>query len=53
MKEILDIFIAYAPTIATIFFSLSFCYIIFFTLNKKNKKRFEDDANIPFKDKQD
>lgn len=36
-----------AATIATIFFFLTFCYVIFFTFSKKNKKRFEESAKIP------
>ncbi len=45
----MDFFVKYAPTIATIFFFLIFCYILFYALRKKNKKKFEDYSQIPLK----
>ena len=44
-------FIHYAPTIATIFFFLVFCYVIYVVFKKSNKKRFEQFSKIPLKDK--
>ena len=49
MKEFI---INNAATIATIGFFMAFCYIFFVTMRKKNKKKFEDCAKIPFEDEQ-
>ena len=38
------------PTLATIGFAVGFCYIIYTTLCKKNKKKFENYSKIPLKD---
>ncbi len=48
----LEFFIANSATIGTIFFFLTFCYIIYFTFKKSNKKRFEEDAKIPMNDEE-
>lgn len=38
------------PTIATIGFAVGFCYIIFSTFRKENKKKFKDYSKIPLED---
>jgi cbb3-type cytochrome oxidase subunit 3 len=43
-------FVHYAPTIATIFFFLAFCYVIYFSFKKDNQKKFEKFSKIPLKD---
>lgn len=40
-----------AAIISTIGFFIAFCFIIFFVLQKKNQKKFEDYSKIPLKDK--
>lgn len=47
---IIDFIVENAATIATIFFFTTFCYVIFYTFSKKNKKVFEDSAKIPLRD---
>ncbi len=47
----MDSFIHYAPTIATIFFFLVFCYVIYAVFKKGSKKKFDKFSEIPFKDK--
>ncbi len=48
----LNFFLNNAATIGTILFFTIFCYVIFFALNKKNKKSFDDSAQIPFREKE-
>lgn len=43
----MDSFIKLAPTIATLFFFIAFCYIAVIALKKSNKKRFEEYSQIP------
>ncbi len=43
--------IHYAPTIATIFFFLIFCYVIFAVFKKGTKQKFEKYSQIPLADK--
>ncbi|NBV05704.1 MAG: CcoQ/FixQ family Cbb3-type cytochrome c oxidase assembly chaperone [Proteobacteria bacterium] len=40
----------YAPTIATIFFFLVFCYIIYSVFKKGSKKKFDKFSKIPLQD---
>lgn len=47
MKEA---FVLYAPTIATIFFFVTFCYIVYAVFKKGSKKKFDKYSEIPFKD---
>lgn len=42
-------FVKYAPTIATIFFFLTFCYIIYSVFRKGTNKKFEEYSKIPLK----
>lgn len=46
----MDFFIQNAPTIATLFFFLTFCYIVFAVLKKGAKKKFDQYSQIPLKD---
>lgn len=46
----IDLFIKQAPTIATLFFFLIFCYVIFSVFRKDTKKKFDEYAQIPFDD---
>lgn len=39
-----------AATIATVFFFLAFCYIIFSVFKKGTKKKFDKYSKIPLKD---
>jgi cbb3-type cytochrome oxidase subunit 3 len=39
-----------APTIATVFFFLTFCYITFSVFKKGTKKKFDQYSQIPFHD---
>lgn len=43
----IDIFIKYAPTIGTIFFFLTFCYVVFSVFKKDAKKKFDKYSQIP------
>lgn len=43
----MESFIAYAPTIATVFFFLTFCYIIYSVFKKGTKKKFDKYSKIP------
>lgn len=47
----IETLIHYAPTIATIFFFLVFCYIIYSVFKKGAKKKFDQFSQIPLKDK--
>jgi cbb3-type cytochrome oxidase subunit 3 len=38
------------PTLATIFFFLSFCYIVFSVFKKDKKKNFDKYSKIPLND---
>lgn len=44
----IDLFIKQAPTIATLFFFVIFCYVIFSVFRKGTKKKFDEYAKIPF-----
>ncbi len=48
----LDFFVSYAPTIATMFFFLTFCYIVFSVFKKGAKQKFDRYSEIPLKDKE-
>ncbi len=39
-----------APTIATVFFFVAFCYIVFSVFKKNTKKKFDKYSQIPLKD---
>jgi len=41
-----------APTIATIFFFVTFCYIVFAVFKKGAKEKFDKYSEIPLKDKE-
>ncbi|MDX2083159.1 MAG: cbb3-type cytochrome c oxidase subunit 3 [Rickettsiales bacterium] len=43
-------FVDYAPIIATVFFFLAFCYIIYAVFKKGTKQKFDKFSQIPFKD---
>lgn len=47
MKEFI---ITNAPTIATLFFFLTFCYIVFSVFRKNSKKKFDKYSKIPLQD---
>jgi len=47
----IDSFVHYAPSIATIFFFLAFCYIIYTVFKKGAKEKFDKYSKIPLKDK--
>jgi cbb3-type cytochrome oxidase subunit 3 len=47
----IDSFVHYAPTVATIFFFLTFCYIIYAVFKKGTKEKFDKYSKIPLKDK--
>ena len=38
----------YAPTLATIFFFLFFCYVVYTVFKKGQEQKFKDYAKIPF-----
>ncbi len=40
----------FAPTIATVFFFLVFCFVIYAAFKKGTKKKFEQFSQIPLKD---
>lgn len=46
----MDLFISNAPTIATLFFFLTFCYIVFSVFKKNTKKKFDKYSKIPLDD---
>jgi cbb3-type cytochrome oxidase subunit 3 len=48
----IDLIIGQAPTIATIFFFLTFCYVIFSVFKKGNNKKFDEYSKIPFKEEE-
>jgi len=43
----IDLLIKQAPTIATLFFFIFFCYIVLSVFRKGNKKKFDEYAQIP------
>ncbi len=48
----IDLIISQAPTIATIFFFLTFCYVIFSVFKKGSGKKFDEYSKIPFKEEE-
>lgn len=48
----IDFLVSNAPTIATIFFFLTFCYILFAVFKKGAKQKFDKYSEIPLKDKE-
>ena len=48
----IDFLVKNAPTIATVFFFLVFCYIIFSVFKKGAKKKFDQYSKIPFNEEQ-
>jgi len=47
----INFIITNAATIATLLFFSTFCYVIYFVFNKNNKTKFDESAQIPFKEK--
>lgn len=47
----IDFIISQAPIIATLFFFLTFCYVIFSVFKKGTNKKFDKYSQIPFKEK--
>lgn len=45
-----DFIFANAPTIATLFFFIIFCYIVFTVFQKNSKKKFDNYSKIPLQD---
>ncbi|MBU6140001.1 MAG: CcoQ/FixQ family Cbb3-type cytochrome c oxidase assembly chaperone [Proteobacteria bacterium] len=41
-----------APTIGTIFFFLTFCYVIYSVFKKDSGKKFDQYSKIPFNDRE-
>lgn len=46
----IESFLDWAPTIATVFFFLTFCYVIYAVFKKGAKKKFDKYSKIPLKD---
>jgi len=46
----IEFIIKNSPTIATIFFFVAFCYIVFSVFKKGAKKKFDQYSEIPLKD---
>jgi cbb3-type cytochrome oxidase subunit 3 len=46
----IEFIIKNSPTIATLFFFLAFCYIVFSVFKKGTKKKFDNYSKIPLKD---
>jgi cbb3-type cytochrome oxidase subunit 3 len=46
----LESLIHYAPTIATVFFFLAFCYIIYTVFKKGSKEKLDKFSQIPLND---
>lgn len=44
----IDSFVKYAPTIATLFFFITFCFIVFSVFKKGTKKKFDEYSQMPF-----
>jgi cbb3-type cytochrome oxidase subunit 3 len=49
----METFANYAPTVATVFFFLVFCYIVYSVFKRGTNKKFDNYSQIPFKDKKD
>ena len=49
----IDLFVKHAPTIGTLFFFLTFCYVIFSVFKKDVKKKFDKYSQIPLEDSED
>ena len=45
-----DIFIKYAPTMGTMFFFITFCYVVFSVFKKDAKKKFDKYSQMPLED---
>lgn len=43
----IDLFIKHAPTIGTLFFFFTFCYVIFSVFKKDTKQKFDNYSKIP------
>lgn len=43
-------FVDYAPTVATVFFFLVFCYIVYAVFKKGTTKKFDKYSKIPLED---
>lgn len=48
----IDLFIKHAPTIGTLFFFFTFCYVIFSVFKKGSKKKFDEYSQIPFEEEE-
>ncbi|MBU6339396.1 MAG: CcoQ/FixQ family Cbb3-type cytochrome c oxidase assembly chaperone [Rickettsiales bacterium] len=48
----IDFITSQAPTIATLFFFLTFCYVIFSVFKKGTSKKFDKYSQIPFKERE-
>jgi cbb3-type cytochrome oxidase subunit 3 len=48
----IDLFIKQAPTIGTLFFFFTFCYVIFSVFKKGSKKKFDEYSQIPFEEEE-
>jgi cbb3-type cytochrome oxidase subunit 3 len=46
----METFVHFAPTIATVFFFLAFCYVIYVAFKKDNQKKFKQFSKIPLND---
>ncbi len=46
----IETLVSFAPTIATIFFFLVFCYIVYSVFKKGSKKKLEQYSKIPLND---
>ncbi len=46
----INYFLTHAASIGTVFFFIVFSYVLYYSLNKKNKKKFDESAQIPLKD---
>ncbi len=49
----IDFLVKYSPLIGLLFFFALFCFIAFTLFRPKSKKKFQDYANIPFKEKEE
>jgi cbb3-type cytochrome oxidase subunit 3 len=49
----MDFFVKYSPIISLILFLTIFCVVIFIVFRPKNKKEYNESANIPLKDDED
>lgn len=46
----IEFIITNAATIATLFFFVVFCYVIYYSFKKSNKKQFEKLSKVPMDD---